>query len=66
LYSQSKGLSLSVKHQEQAVLTHLLERIQGFLNAGNIDAAAAECDKQKGSVANVIKAGLKKYQRNGK
>ena len=39
-----------------------VRRIQGFLNAGNIDAASAECDKQKGSVANVIKAGLKKYK----
>jgi biopolymer transport protein ExbB len=39
-----------------------VKKIQGFLNAGNIDAASAECDKQKGSVANVIKAGLKKYK----
>ncbi|NCD70374.1 MotA/TolQ/ExbB proton channel family protein [Mucilaginibacter agri] len=39
-----------------------VKRIQGFLNAGNIDAASAECDKQKGSVANVIKSGLKKYK----
>jgi len=39
-----------------------VRRIQGFLNTGNIDAASAECDKQKGSVANVIKAGLKKYK----
>jgi len=39
-----------------------VRKIQGFLNTGNIDAATAECDKQKGSVANVIKAGLKKYK----
>ena len=39
-----------------------VRKIQSFLNAGNIDAASAECDKQKGSVANVIKAGLKKYR----
>ncbi len=39
-----------------------VRKIQGFLNAGNIDAASAECDKQKGSVANVIKSGLKKYR----
>jgi len=39
-----------------------VKKIQGFLNQGNIDAASAECDKQKGSVANVIKAGLKKYK----
>jgi len=39
-----------------------VKRIQSFLNSGNIDAASAECDKQKGSVANVIKSGLKKYR----
>jgi len=37
-------------------------RIQGFLSSGNIDAAIVECDKQQGSVANVIKAGLIKYK----
>ncbi len=39
-----------------------VRKIQSFLNAGNIDSASAECDKQKGSVANVIKSGLKKYR----
>src|SRR6195952_2245927 len=39
-----------------------VRKIQAALNSGNIDGAAAECDKQKGSVANVIKAGLKKYR----
>jgi biopolymer transport protein ExbB len=39
-----------------------VRKIQGFLTSGNIDAASAECDKQKGSVANVIKSGLKKYR----
>ena len=39
-----------------------VRKIQGFLSAGNIEAAMAECDKQKGSVANVIKSGLKKYR----
>jgi biopolymer transport protein ExbB len=39
-----------------------VRKVQGFLNTGNIDAASAECDKQKGSVANVIKSGLKKYR----
>lgn len=39
-----------------------VRKIQSFLNAGNIEAANQECDKQKGSVANVIKSGLKKYR----
>ncbi|WP_419699966.1 MotA/TolQ/ExbB proton channel family protein [Mucilaginibacter sp. NFX135] len=38
-----------------------VRKIQSQLNAGNIQAASAECDKQKGSVANVIKSALKKY-----
>ena len=39
-----------------------VKKVQAFLNAGNIEAASSECDKQKGSVANVIKSGLKKYR----
>jgi biopolymer transport protein ExbB len=39
-----------------------VRKIQSALNAGNIEGANAECDKQKGSVANVIKSGLKKYR----
>jgi len=39
-----------------------VRKIQSLLNSGNIDGAVAECDKQKGSVANVIRAGLKKYR----
>jgi len=45
-----------------ASIDTFVRKIQGFLTAGNIDAASAECDKQKGSVANVIKSGLKKYR----
>jgi biopolymer transport protein ExbB len=43
-------------------LDSFVKKVQGFLNANNIEAAVAECDKQKGSVANVIKSGLKKYR----
>lgn len=39
-----------------------IKKIQKDLSAGNIEAASAECDKQKGSVANVIKSGLIKYR----
>jgi len=39
-----------------------VRKVQSALNAGNIEAANAECDKQKGSVANVIKSALKKYK----
>ncbi len=39
-----------------------VKKVQSLLTTGNIEAAMAECDKQKGSVANVIKSGLKKYR----
>ena len=39
-----------------------VKKVQSFLNNNDIAGAAAECDKQKGSVANVIKSGLKKYR----
>jgi biopolymer transport protein ExbB len=35
--------------------------IRALLSAKNIQQALAECDRQKGSVANVVKAGLQKY-----
>jgi biopolymer transport protein ExbB len=42
-------------------LDSFVKKIQSLLASGNIAAASAECDKQEGSVANVIKSGLKKY-----
>lgn len=42
-------------------LESFIKKIQSLLSSGNIQAAIAECDKQEGSVANVIKSGLKKY-----
>lgn len=39
-----------------------VKKVRLMLAKGNIDEAAALCDKQKGSVGNVIKAGLRKYK----
>ncbi len=39
-----------------------IRKIQFFLADKKVDAALAECDKQKGSVGNVMKAGLRKYK----
>ncbi len=39
-----------------------VKKVQRNLAKGDINSALAECDKQRGSVANVIKAGLRKYQ----
>lgn len=35
--------------------------IKGFLDRNDISGAVAACDKQKGAVANVVRAGLQKY-----
>lgn len=39
-----------------------IRKVQYFLANKNIDGALAECDRQKGSVGNVMKAGLRKYK----
>ncbi len=38
-----------------------VRKIKALVESNNIDQAMAECDRQKGSVANVVKAGLTKY-----
>ena len=38
-----------------------VSRIRSLVSAGNISQAIQECDRQRGSVANVVKAGLLKY-----
>ena len=38
-----------------------VRKIKALVESNNIDQAMAECDRQKGSVANVVKAGLSKY-----
>ncbi|GAA4311001.1 MotA/TolQ/ExbB proton channel family protein [Compostibacter hankyongensis] len=42
--------------------TEFIRRVQYHLANKNLDAALAECDKQRGSVGNVMKAGLRKYK----
>ena len=39
-----------------------VKNVQSHLAANNIDDAITACDKQKGSVANVMRAGLSKYK----
>ncbi len=39
-----------------------VRKVKDLLKAGNIGGAIAECDKQKGSVANVVREALTRYQ----
>jgi len=43
-------------------ISDFIRKVQYHLANRNIDAAMAECDKQRGSVANVMKAGLRRYK----
>lgn len=43
-------------------IAEFIRKVQYHLANKNVDAAIAECDRQKGSVANVMKAGLRKYK----
>ncbi len=39
-----------------------IKTIRGFLSNNNVEDAMRACDKQKGSLANVVKSGLGRYQ----
>jgi biopolymer transport protein ExbB len=43
-------------------IANFIRKVQYHLANMNVDAALAECDKQRGSVANVMKAGLRRYK----
>ena len=50
------------KAQGNGNISDFVRKVQFHLANNNVDAALAECDKQKGSVGNVMKAGLRKYK----
>jgi len=39
-----------------------VKKLQGYLDSNQIDDAIASCDKQRGSLANVMRAGLLRYK----
>jgi biopolymer transport protein ExbB len=43
-------------------INEFIRKVQYHLTNKNVDSAIAECDRQKGSVGNVMKAGLRKYK----
>ena len=43
-------------------IANFVRQVQYHLANKNVDAAIAECDKQRGSVGNVMKAGLRRYK----
>jgi biopolymer transport protein ExbB len=50
------------KANGKGTLAVFLKNVQQAVNSGDIDTALAACDKQRGSCANVLRAGLEKYK----
>lgn len=50
------------KAQGKGDISDFLKKLQQHVNAGNIDAAIAACDQQRGSCANIIRTGLERYK----
>lgn len=50
------------KAQGNGSLEAFLQKVKTMLHNNDINGAIAECNRQKGSVANVVVEGLKKYQ----
>lgn len=51
-----------LKASGRGSIAEFIRKVQYNLANKNVDAALAECDRQKGSVGNVMKAGLRKYK----
>jgi len=50
------------KAQGRGSLATFLKNVQRSLTSGEVDAAIQACDQQRGSLANIIRAGLERYQ----
>jgi len=60
-FSIERAITITSAKGSGSVLV-FVKKIRSFLASNQIDQAIIECDKQKGSVANVVKAGLLKYK----
>lgn len=60
-FTIERQLSLS-KAKGKGPIEPFLKKVQSNLIDGDIDGAIAECDKQKGSIANILRQGLDRYQ----
>lgn len=60
-FSIERWITLT-KAKGRGKISSFVIRVYQKLAAPDLDAAVQECDKQRGSVANVIKAGLLKYK----
>lgn len=61
VFSIERFLTIS-KATGKGSISEFVRKVQYHLANKNVDAALSECDKQQGSVGNVMKAGLRKYK----
>ena len=61
VFSIARFLTIS-KALGNGSISDFVRKVQYHLANRNVDAALAECDKQRGAVANVMKAGLRRYK----
>jgi biopolymer transport protein ExbB len=59
-FSIERGFTIS-KAKGRGGLNVFVRNLQNMIANNQIEAATKECDKQKGSLANVMKAGLERY-----
>ena len=60
-FTVERGLTIS-KASGNGNTDVFVKKVRNLLSKGDVDQAAKTCDQQKGSVGNVIKAGLRKYR----
>jgi len=60
-FSIERALTIS-RALGKGSIADFIRKVQYHLANRNVDAALAECDRQRGSVANVMKAGLRRYK----
>jgi biopolymer transport protein ExbB len=61
IFSIERFISIS-KTKGRGNINGFVENIKSLMDSNDIEGAIEECDKQKGSLANVIRAGLEKYE----
>jgi len=61
IFAVERGISLTVA-KGKGRINVFVKKLQGLLNEDKIEDAIVVCDKQRGSLANVMRAGLMRYR----
>ncbi|KAA0210171.1 MAG: MotA/TolQ/ExbB proton channel family protein [Ignavibacteriaceae bacterium] len=60
-YTIERQLTLG-KAKGRGPIESFLKRFQQHVQSGDIESAKSECDKQKGSIANILRQGIERYE----